>query len=290
MQQAQRCTIIAIDLGTSATTSQWALAVDSFNAQGEMRRRILRSPIEMRAWRGARKGDAIGNICLPTDLVYDRASKKLLCMGFQAQQYLDDPSPDPARETVFVVEHIKLLLNDPKYAKVSPETAARYHNKRNELVQTLGKDPYEVFEDFLDGVIEETIGEAKMRMPNALDNSKLELALAFPSGWPDLVHRRVAAIGARAVQKALEIHSLQSMTFGIQHVYTLSETLCGVKEWLTATIEEAVISLDLGPQTSNLDELNVSFKFASNLDVSVDVSARRVICFSLLISAVARDA
>jgi len=117
-----------------------------------------------------------------------------------------------------------------------------------------------VFEAFLNVVIKEIISEAKMRLQNSLDTSKLELALAFPSGWPELVHRKVAAIGARAVQKALEIHDLQQMTFGIQHVYTLSETLCGVKKWLTATIDEASISLDLVPQTSNLDELSVSFK------------------------------
>jgi hypothetical protein len=219
----------------------------------------------MRAWRGARKGDAIGNICLPTDLVYDRASRELLCMGFQAQQYLDDPSPEIAREKVFVVEHIKLLLNDPDKAKVSPETAARYRNMRDELFQTLSKDPYEVFEDFLGAVIDEIIGAAKRSIRAPLETAKLELALAFPSGWPDLVHRNVAAIGARAVQKALEIHNLQGMTFGRQNVYTLSETLCGVKEWLTATIEEASISLDLGPQTSNLDELNVSFRKNSSL-------------------------
>lgn len=264
MQQAQRCLVVGMDLGTSATTAQWALAVDSFNHRGELQRGFIGSPVEMRAWRGARKGDAIGNICLPTDLVYDRASRKLLCMGFQAQQYLDDPSPEVAREKVFVVKHIKLLLNDPDHAKVSSETAARYRNMRNELVQTLQKDPYEVFEDFLDAVTEEIIGAAKISIRIPLETSKVELALAFPSGWPELVHRKVAAIGARAVQKALVMHGLQRMTFGIQNVYTLSETLCGVKEWLTATIEEASISLDLGPQTSNLDELNVSRRTSSS--------------------------
>jgi hypothetical protein len=263
MQQGQRCLVLAVDLGTSATTAQWALAVDSFNQQGVLQRKCFGRPVEMRAWRGARKGDAIGNICLPTDLVYDRASRELLCMGFQAQQYLDDPSPEIARENVFVVEHIKLLLNDPDDAKVSPDTATRYRNMRDELARTLQKDPYEVFEDFLDAVIEEIIGAAKISIPFPLETLKLELALAFPSGWPELVHRKVAAIGARGVQKALEIHSLQRMTFGIQNVYTLSETLCGVKEWLTATIEEASISLDLGPQTSNLDELNVSIRRSS---------------------------
>lgn len=257
MQHAQRCLVLAVDLGTSATTAQWALSVDSFDQNGHLKREPIGNPVEMRAWRGARRGDAIGNICLPTDLVYDRASKQLLSMGFQAQQYLDDPSPEPARETVFIVQHIKLLLNDPDLAKVSPETAARYRTMRDELISTLGKDPYEVFEDFLSAVIEEIIGAAKMSIRNPQDSMKLELALAFPSGWPEVVHRKVAAIGSRAVEKALDTHHLQGMTFGIQNVYTLSETLCGVKEWLTATIEAASYSLDLGPQLSNLDELKV---------------------------------
>jgi hypothetical protein len=258
MQQIQECLIIAVDLGTSSTTAQWVLAADSFNRYGELQRGLIGRPVEMNAWRGGRKGDPIGNVCLPTDLVYDRASKELLCMGFQAQQYLKDPSPEIAREKVFVVEHIKLLLTDPDNIKVSPETAARRRKMRDELVRTLQKSPYEVFEDFLDAVIEELIGAAKMGIPRSLETSKLELALAFPSGWPELVHRKVAAIGARSVQKALEIHNLQTMTFGIQNVYTLSETLCGVKQWLTETIEEASRSNDLLPQTSNLDELNVS--------------------------------
>lgn len=290
MQQAQRCSIAALDLGTSATTAQWASAIDFFNLQGELQRRPIGNPVEMRAWRGARKGDAIGNICLPTDLVYDRASKKLLFMGFQAQQYLDDPSPEISRDKVFVVEHIKLLLTDPDNIKVSTETAARHRIMRDELVQTLQKDPYEVFEDFLTGVIEEIIGAVKTSIRDSLENSKLELALAFPSGWPDVVHRKVAAIGARSVQKALNIHNLQTMTFGIQNVYTLSETLCGVKEWLAATIEETSLSLDLGPQTSNLDKLNVSYRVQTWLEIEINLRIRRAIYLWPLTLAVARHA
>jgi hypothetical protein len=258
MRQAQRSLVVAIDLGTSATTAQYAIAVDSFDDEGELQRAIGRNPIDMKAWPGSRRGDAIGNICLPTDLVYKRDSAQLLCWGFQAQQYLDDPLPETRRESVFIVQHIKLLLNDPDDAKLPTDASARYRNMRNELIQTLGKDPYGVFEDFLDNVVHEIIREARRSVGIPLDTLKLELALAFPSGWPEHVHRKVAGIGATAVENALARNGLSNMHFGIQNVYTLSETLCGVKEWLTATIEEASISIDLGPQTSNLDELNVS--------------------------------
>lgn len=47
------------------------------------------------------------------------------------------------------------------------------------------------------------------------------------------------------------------MIFGIENVYTVSETLCSVKEWLRESVAEAS-SIDFEPQTTNLDELNVS--------------------------------
>ena len=57
--------------------------------------------------------------------------------------------------------------------------------------------------------------------------------------------------------KAIAANDLQGMVFGIENVYTVSETLCGVKEWLRDTIAEATTSLDLDVQGTNLDELNV---------------------------------
>src|SRR4051812_8806052 len=107
MTKAQQCLVIALDLGTSATTGQWALAADSYNRRGELDRNAIpiKNPVDMRAWQGA-NGDPLGNICLPTDLVYERATKKLLHWGFWAKEYLDEPSPDIPREDVFVVQHI----------------------------------------------------------------------------------------------------------------------------------------------------------------------------------------
>jgi hypothetical protein len=250
--------VIAIDLGTSATTAQFALALDSFDNEGKLHRKQNGRVTDMRAWPGGRRNDAIGNTCLPTDLVYDRATGRLLFWGFHAQRYLDDPSPNIPRENVFIVEHIKLLLNDPDDESVATAASARYRTMRQNLIDTLRKSPYEVFEDFLNEVIQHIVQEAKRLASFPLKNFKLELALAFPSGWPEYVHRKVAGIGARAVRLALVANDLPDMIFGIENVYTVSETLCGVKEWLSATIEDASMSVDLGPQTLNLDELQAS--------------------------------
>jgi len=247
--------VTAVDLGTGSTTAQFAVAVDSFDGEGKLQRQKGRLT-EMRAWPGGRKNDTIGNTCLPTDLIYDRATSKLLFWGFQAQQYLDDPSPDIKRQDVFIVEHVKLLLNAPDDDKKSTAASARYSTMRRNL-QTLGKDPYEVFEDFLNEVTNAIICEAKRLSTYSLDKYKHELALAFPSGWPEHIHQRVAAIGAKAMHKSLKNNGISSLKFGIENVFTVSETLCGVKEWLTATIEDASISVDLGPQVSNLAEIQV---------------------------------
>jgi hypothetical protein len=213
----------------------------------------------MRAWPGGRKNDTIGNPCLPTALVYDRTTSQLLFWGFQAQQYLDDPCPDTKREDVLIVEHVKLLLNAPDADNEHKSTlaSARHSNMRQTLVQVLGKTPFDVFEDFLDEVINAIIREAKRLNASSLDKYKFELSLAFPSGWPEYIHQQVAAIGAKSMQRALKMNEISGMKFGIENVFTVSETLCGVKEWLTATIEDASMSVDLGPQVLNLDELQV---------------------------------
>jgi hypothetical protein len=261
MERAQGCLLGGIDLGTSATTAQLLLVRDSYDAEGKLHRESLGSAVEMKSWQGARRDDPIGNICLPTDMVYDRTSKNLLCMGFQAQEYMDDPKPEPPRTRVFIVEHIKLLLMDPKKTAVSPQTAARYNRMRDELKRVLDKSPDDIFQDFLDKVVGEIIRAAKAWFRISLATYKFELALAFPSGWQDVVHRRVTAIAARSVKKALELHGLETMAFGIQDVYTLSETECGAKQWLAAAINDEALELDLSPKALNLDELTVSYEF-----------------------------
>jgi hypothetical protein len=255
---SQRTVVIAIDLGTSTTTASYVLVRDSFDAEGKQRREKCWSVNDVRDWPGAHHGDATGNLCVPTDLVYDKALRQLLFWGFEAQQFLDEPFPDIDPERVLVVEHIKLLLPDPDEAKVSTSASARYRKMREELTETLGKHPYGVFEDFITEVVGHIIESAKRRYNNGIHSCQIELVLAFPSGWPDYIHTTVAGIGARAMEKAITTNNLHNMTFGIENVYTVSETLCGVKEWLRDNIAEATVSVDLDQQTINLDELNVS--------------------------------
>lgn len=248
--------VIAIDLGTSATTASYVLARDSYDAEGVLHRKYT-AKIHVRDWPGAGSGDPIGKYCLPTELVFDRVSRRLLFWGFGAEQYLDDPCPEIPTEQVFVVKHIKLALPIPDETKVSRETAARYRAIRERLKMDLQKDPFEVFQDYMDQVLGHIIWSARDKYDSLIDNSQIELILAFPSGWDDSVHSKVARISAKAMEKAISARGLQNMVFGIQNVYTASETLCGVKEWLRDIIAEASISTDQ-EQTMNLDELNVS--------------------------------
>ena len=97
---------------------------------------------------------------------------------------------------------------------------------------TLGKQPGELFEYFLNEVIAHILGSANRKYFNGISSLKVELVLAFPSGWPDFIHTRVAGIGARAMFKAIAANNLQDMILRIENVYTVSETLCGVKESL----------------------------------------------------------
>ncbi|TVY59197.1 hypothetical protein LCER1_G000355 [Lachnellula cervina] len=252
--------VVAIDLGTSATTALYTVAVDSWDKHGKLqRKRLFRKEPEMVAWPGSRPNDSIGRPCLPTDLVYDRATGQLRLWGFSAQKYLDDPFEQTKRGEDFIVHNIKLLLNDPNAKWEQTPASERYSSARHNLISVLRKGPYEVFEDYLIEVVEHIIGYAKGSTRgrlNSFKSFKIELSLAFPSGWPVYIHQRVAEIGCRAVQKAVMTHGLENTVFGIEDVYTVSETLCGVKEWLSKAVEEDLsMAVDLDPQTPNLDEL-----------------------------------
>lgn len=253
----QHTLIVAVDLGTSATTASHARVRDSVDIQGKLHREGLGSVSDVQDWPGCIEG-ATGNVCVPTDLIFYRVSRELLFWGFEAQQYLDDPFHDIPYRDVFVVETIKLLLPDPDEAKAPSASSERYRKMRQVLTTTLGKQPDEVFEDFLNPVLEHVLHNATRKYSIGLHNHHVELVLAFPSGWSDQIHTTVARIGGRALQKAITKLGLKNMTFGIEKVYTVSETLCGVKEWLRETVAEGYSSVDYDPQPTNLDELNVS--------------------------------
>ena len=251
--------LAAFDLGTATTTARFGRARDVHDATGQVHRQPLNSrpPIEMKSWPGGNKGDAIGKECLPADLIYDRVTHELLFWGFEAQRYLDDPDPEISLERVLAVHHIKLLLNDPDRAKSSNAAITRYRKLRDEIFRVLGKSPFDLFQDFMDVIVNEVVKTAKRYYPH-FSPRQVELVLAFPSGWSDSIHRQVAGIGAIAMKKALAANGLETAAFAIENVYTVSETLCGVKEWLAATIDDSDASLDLEEPSTNIDELSVS--------------------------------
>jgi len=258
--QQRKTLLLSIDLGTSSTTASHISVNDSFTPEGRLRRERGRvNIVNIRDWPGGNMGDATGNVCVPTDLIYNKEDRRLLFWGFQAQQYLDDPYPEIDPDTVFVVEHIKLLLQHPDSVNSSTATKERYRELRDRLTATLGKQPLEIFEDFLNEVVSHVIGSANRKYFSGISSHNVELILAFPSGWPDSIHTMVSGIGARAMAKAFAAHELQNMAFGIENVYTVSETLCGVKEWLRDAIAEATDSnsLDTAITETNLDGLNV---------------------------------
>ncbi|KAK0120220.1 hypothetical protein ONS95_011626 [Cadophora gregata] len=254
--------LTAFDLGTATTTARFTRVRDSHDAAGKTHRQPLssRSPIEKKSWPGGNRGDTIGKACLPTDLIYDRVTGDLLFWGFEAQRYLDDPDPEFSIDRVLVVQHIKLLLNDPEKAKSNSPAIQRYRKVRGEIFRVLGKTPFDLFADFVDVIVNEVIKTAKRYFQNFIPG-QIELVLAFPSGWSDSIHRQVAAIGAGAIKKALATNQLQSAAFAIENVYTVSETLCGVKEWLAATMDDEEGSLDFVQSTKNIAELSVGDVF-----------------------------
>jgi hypothetical protein len=258
---AHKSALFAIDLGTSSTTASHCVVKDEINSKGEpIRTRYKGVNItEVKDWPGGNKNDATGNICVPTDLIYDRASQGLRFWGFEAKQYLDDDNPEINPESVVHIEHIKLLILDPGQANPASPATVRYRVQREKVIQELGKQPEEVFEDFMNQIIHHVVTNAVRKYMKQLgENDNIELILAFPSGWPDHVHTKVAAIGARAMRKAINAHNLRNKQFDVQNVYTVSETLCGVKEWLRETIAEAEMSNDLDQEGTNLDDFNVS--------------------------------
>ncbi|KAH6714155.1 hypothetical protein BKA61DRAFT_56377 [Leptodontidium sp. MPI-SDFR-AT-0119] len=264
---SQGTLLVALGLGTATTTARFTRVRDTHDAGGRVHRQTMssRAPIEMKNWPGGHKGDTIGKSCLLTDLIYERVTGDLLFWGFEAQRYLDDPAPEISLDRVLVVQHIKLLLNDPDKAKTQSAAITRYRKLREEIHGVLKKTPFGLFGDFLDVVLREVIGTAKLYYHTSIP-SHVELALAFPSGWSDSIHRKVAAIGTISMGKALAANQLENIAFAIENVYTVSETLCGVKEWLTATMDDAEESIDLEPQSTNVDELSEGETF-----VAVDI-------------------
>ena len=250
--------IIAVDLGTSTATASHCQVLDFLDALGNLQRKKTGEIHDVKDWPGSDVGIATGNPCLPTDLIYSRALKKLLFWGFEAKQYLDSFFTEIPREEVFIVENIKLLLPDTA-TPTTPSTASeRYQSKREILTNTLSMRPDDVFEDFMSQLLKHVIGSLMGKYYNGINDHHIELVLAFPSGWPDQVHTNVARIGTRAMKRAIADYAPINVVFGLENVYTVSETICGIKEWLRETVSELSAAEDLNPQQTNLDELKAS--------------------------------
>lgn len=250
--------VIGIDLGTSTATASFCRILDYRDSKGKLRREKAGKVYDVTDW-PASVGSAIGSPCVPTDLIYSKALKKLLRWGFEAQEYLDSAFPDIPREEVFVVENIKLLLPDPS-TETNPSTASeRYRLKRELLKNTLSKEPADVFEDFMTQLLSHVIGSLNEKHYNGINCHLIELVIAFPSGWHDSIHTKVARISTRAMKKAIAGYNPESVVFGLEHVYTVSETICGIKEWLRETVSDLSATEGLVPQPTNLDELQVRF-------------------------------
>ena len=253
--------LVGLDLGTSSTTSNHVLVRDFHNPE---RRERISKISDVRDWPGCTDG-VIGNNCVPTTLIYHRITRKLLFWGFHAKSYLDkleDPYLEPPFGDVIVIETIKLLLIEPNNTRPLSPTSLRRQYMRETLFTALGKRPEEVFEDFLNAVLLHVLSSVKKYSASATKAHHVELIMAFPSGWPDQVHTCVGRIGARAMRRALTSHCFEDMTFKAKNVYTVSETLCGVKEWLRDDTAKRFDSTEFNPPPINLDEINVSWLIA----------------------------
>jgi hypothetical protein len=254
----QNTLVIAIDLRTGAITAMHARVRDSLR-NGKMQRDKLNRSSEVKDWPGCVEG-ATGNVCVPTDLIYRISDQKLLFWGYGVQEYLDDDYREIPKTQVYVVETPKLLLPDPDEANLPSPAPSRYRQMRRELFMILKKQPEDVFEDLMRCAIEHILNNCKRRYikNSGLHNHHVELALAFRSGWQDSIHTKVSQIASRAVKGAIQTHGLTGIKFDIEDVYTVSETLSGIKEWLRDTVSEASSSEEFDQQKVNLDELDVS--------------------------------
>jgi hypothetical protein len=256
--------VIAVDPGTSALSLIYGIGSDSFTADGKLKRTMnLHKMKEFEEWPGSGEGSAKGNSCLPTTLIYSISSKKLLHWGFDAQHHIADHHPAIKRDEELVVENLKLLLMD--YAAVScadqVSQLPRHREARTKIISVLEKQPCDVFEDFLTEIFSHVIKKIKEHYEaheNFLDHIHIELVICFPSGWNAPLHTRVAQLSVVAMWKSIERNGLRNISFGLEDVYTESETLCGVKEWLKSEYLAEEGPVDFYRSQSNLGILKVS--------------------------------
>lgn len=111
-------------------------------------------------------------------------------------------------EEVFVVRHPKLWLEDPEKTRRFTKASARYCRQSQAAFQILHKTPYEIYEIGLTPAIEHVLESAQRNYAasGGISGCKVELVLAYPSGWDDYIHKRVAMISARVLKGAFAKH------------------------------------------------------------------------------------
>ncbi|KAL2069422.1 hypothetical protein VTL71DRAFT_14101 [Oculimacula yallundae] len=259
-QESRILLLFASDLGTSTATFMGTLAEDSFDANGTLCRRALGPTFEMVYWPGGNGDSDDGDPFLPTELVYDRETRKLIAWGFDAAQFLKEVNQP--MERYFVVRHIKLLLMDPDTATSQTALTARSRVMRERIDTVLGKTPWDVFQDFFNCMSGAAVDKILEALCHTIQPSRFELVIAFPPGWPPAVHQQVSALCTIGVDKVLQKNgfNIKNECFTNENVYAVSETLCGVNKWLQTVLNT---KSRVRTQPMNLDLFNEGDVFAA---------------------------
>jgi hypothetical protein len=240
IQSTRRVLIIAIDPGTSTLSARYVIAYDRFSHQSHLERFIISEVSVVDNWPGS---SSPGVIYLPTTLVYSKLSKELLHWGFAAHTHLEEEETVMNRLKEVVIENIKIVLQQPEDTTELDRVSSlpRHRETRNLITQVLNKTPDEIFEEFLTVTLTHVFERATLEHAAGSFFSEaihVELVICFPGGWSGALHTRVAKLAANAMQSSMEKCQVRVDSFGLQDVYTVSETLSGIREWLYKLFEK----------------------------------------------------
>jgi hypothetical protein len=243
--------IIAIDPGTSGLAATYALGRDTFDKNTGKKSRFIIPHTETQVdnWPGSSRGVSPGHVCLPTTLIYHRVSGQLLHWGFAAQKHLADQDPTIDRMQELVVENVKLLLPNPREITQLDKVSElpRHKSARAELANILGYQPSQVFGDLMRNCLSHILETAIVQFsPGGYFSGPIhiELVICFPGGWHSSLHTNIAKLSADALRKEIGKHEVDVDSFGLQDIYTVSETLCGIRCWLDTNLVDEAESTD----------------------------------------------
>lgn len=249
MALAQTVLVFGLDLGTGLAACFVTRQLEKARPNGE----LIRTSIQGESMKVVNDwGFKAGDPFVPTALVYSIRTRQLLYWGFQATTFMQkitkSPTKFPPRSDFHIVENVKVLLRDPSCAGIPPETAERYRNRVAELHDVLGKTPWDCFTDFTIAFLHQCVAVANKN--GYANNNKIEVAVALPSGYSQDVHSKAEATITGSMRMAIDNHKLQNTVFGIENVYMVSETECGIKAWLYDAVVGNVTSVQNGNQST----------------------------------------